>query len=205
MNEKIDNYYKKIYLFSKEYHNNKNINNKKDLIEFDIDFLIDTNREHYLTDSFLNYLSSLENVLNYFYYLTCGTTEEQIYQLFGYFQTIFTDIDRNINSTRRQLQDYNTSLSIQHALDLLKYIHNTEDGIIFENKRCFKNIIYIVLSYCFIKNRIDDFSSIICKYIQEPNLVIDDMVLNGIRIDELNESFIKRIVSVIEENKKLIK
>ena len=56
MSEKTDNYYKKMYLYSKQYHNNEYIKNKKDLIEFDIDFLIDTNREHYLTDSFLSYL-----------------------------------------------------------------------------------------------------------------------------------------------------
>lgn len=203
MNEKIDNYYKKMYLFSKEYHNNKNIKNKKDLIEFDIDFMIDTNREHYLTDSFLSYLSSIDDVTNYFYYITCGTIEEQIYHLFSYFQTIFSDIEKNINYTRRQLQDYNTCLSTQHALDLLKYIHNMEDVVIFENKRCFKNIVYIVLSYCFIKNRINDFSSIICKYIQDPSFVVDDLGLNGIK--ELNEGFIRRIISVIEENKKLIK
>ena len=204
MNEKlINNYYDKILGYSEQYRNSKYIRKNKDEIKNYLGKIIEKNNTHILTDSILNYLSSIEDLIKFFYYLAYGTIEDQTSYLFDYFRAIIFDILNHKNSSYRQLQDYNTSLSTQHASLILKYINDTKDDVIFENKICFKRIVYIILSYCFINNRISDTSSLICKYINEPSLIIEDLDLNG--IEKIDDIFIKRIISIIEREEELIK
>ena len=61
-NNLVNEYYEKLFLYSSEYKTHKNIKKNKELLSFALNNIIDSHNDYLLSESIINYLSSLDSI-----------------------------------------------------------------------------------------------------------------------------------------------
>ena len=101
--------------------------------------------------------------------------------------------------TYLRLLNNETRNAIIEACNYVEEINKLND-----DRRFLIYMIYIVLSYCHLHNKINEFSKMYSELLNNKDMLLEDMKLNS--ITEI-EDFIVRIVIILENNdkKKIIK
>ena len=201
----VNQYYDKLYLSSAEYNELKNVKKKKDIIMSSLNNLINSNNIYLLNNSLLNYLSSLDNIVYELDILSSNSINQKIDSLTHYYRSIIFDILNSIDSTCVKELDDDSKFATNYAATLIRIINNDVDKHYMGNKLLLKKIIYVLLCYCHINNKMNDYKNLCDKYVYNFSIIVDDMNLNG--LVQLDDLFVSRVIDIIEStnNKKNIK
>ncbi len=205
----VDYYFDKIIIYSIENNKYELIKNNELLIRDEIKKIIDSNNDYLFTESFLNYLTLDSNMLFSLKALYSKKDSDKISVLCNYYQDIITEykikkISPDITVDRFvDIQDNITKDITSKAYSCVNHIFN-EKGIINYKSLTFKRIVFIVLSYCHIYDRFNDFQELCNMFINNPNKILDDIYINSVK--ESDDAFINRVLIELNKgSKKLIK
>ena len=200
----INEYYNKLYLYSSHYKATRNIKKNKDSIIISLNKMIETNNNYLLNDSLLDYISSMESLTTFINYLSSDSLEHKIDLLTHYYRNIIFEILNNGKKEYLKLLDNDTKIATYHAAHLIKMINDDIDMIYIGNKILLKRLVYVILCYCHINNKMNEYNDICNNYINNFNTITDDLDLHGIEV--LDGNFVNRIIYIISkgQNKKII-
>ena len=198
-------YYNKLYLFGAEYRELKNIKKNKGIIISSLNRVIETNNNYLLNDSFLNYLSCLDNIIDELNILSSNDVIKKVETLTHYYRSIIFDILNDVDSTYLMALDEDSKFASYYAATLIKIINDDVHKHYMGNKLLLKKLIYVILCYCHINNKMNAYKNLCDKYIHDNSIIIDDMNING--IVQLDDLFVNRVIDIIEStnNKNIIK
>ena len=192
----VDEYYNKILKYSEEVENDCFIKENEIKIKEILKKIIDTNNDHMLTDSFLCYMSIDKLIL---FELDSMCTDDiylKVAYLIHYYDFSIYHFRRHEENkcTYLRLLNEETRNAIIEACNYVEEINKLNN-----NRRFLIQMIYIVLSYCHINNRMNEFSKIYQDLFNKLDMIIEDMKLNNIndRVD-----FTVGTVILLENNDK---
>ena len=198
---KIDIYYNKILLYSKKFDNDWYIEKYEKDIKYYLNEIIKLNKENILTDSVLCYISADHAV---------------VIELYAYSDIdIFTNIDF-IKIYYESFIEHFIRGDIDYCLHYKLLTDDVKNNVIASynimkeierlnlNRKIFRCMLYTTLSYCHVRNRINEFSNLWNNLFDNKELIIEDMKLNNLRDPDI---FTIRIINILENsnNKRLIK
>ena len=201
----VNQYYDKLYLSSVEYKELKNIKKKKEIIISSLNKVINSNNDYLLNDSLLNYLSSLDTIVYELNVLSSNSINLKIESLNHYYRSIIFDILNNVDSTYLKTLDTDTKFATNYAAILIRIINSDVHKHYMGNKLLLKKLVYVLLCYCHINNRMNDYKNLCDKYVYDFSIIVEDMNING--LVQLDDLFVSRVIDIIEStnNKKTIK
>ena len=179
--DKAKEYCEKLYDYSREY------GNQNQLTPIDNDAyhcfinMIYSNRDHILTDSFLNYLASRNHIIMELRALTFDlhsffdkeSIEFKFVSLLAYY---YLDTIENLHNDTKvpyfKLMDDETKAAI---FDAIVYINKLPEIIEEKNYRLFKRLVFYALGYCHYNNKILDFKETYKKILDNQNDILDDI------------------------------
>lgn len=198
---KIDKYYNKILRYSKEFDNDWYIEKNEKDIKYHLNEIIKLNKENIITDSVLCYISADHAVC-------C--------ELYAYSNIdIFTNIDF-IKFYYESFLDHFIRGDIDYCPHFKLLTDDVKNNVIASynivkeierlnlNRKVFKCMLYTTLSYCHVRNRINEFNNLWERLFNNKESIIEDMKLNDLRNPE---DFSVRIINVLEnsQNKRFIR
>ena len=195
----VNQYYDKLYLSSVEYKELKNIKKKKEIIISSLNKVINSNNDYLLNDSLLNYLSSLDTIVYELNVLSSNSINLKIESLTHYYRSIIFDILNNVDSTYLKVLDTDTKFACNYAAIIIRIINSDVHKHYMGNKLLLKKLVYVLLCYCHINNRMNEFSKIYQDLFNKLDMIIEDMKLNNIND---RDDFTVRTVILLENNDK---
>ena len=198
---KIDKYYDKILLYSKEFDNDWYIEKYEKDIKYYLNEIIKINKENILTDSILCYISADHAVVIELYAYSDIDIFTNIDFIKIYYESFIEhfirgDIDYCLHY---KLLTDDVKNNIMESYNIVKEIERLN-----LNRDVFNCMLYTTLSYCHVRNRINEFSNLWERLFNNRESIIEDMKLNDLRNPD---DFSIRIINILENNfnKKLIK
>ena len=198
---KIDKYYNKILLYSKEFDNDWYIEKNEKEMKYYLNNIITRNKENILTDSILCYISVDHAVCCELSAYGSIDLSISIDFLKNYYESFIEHFVR---------RDIDYCLHFKLLNDDTKNMVITSYNIVKEidrlnlNRDVFTCMLYTTLAYCHVKNRINEFNILWNNLFDNKELIIEDMKLNNLRNPDI---FTIRIINILENsnNKRLIK
>ncbi len=212
MENKVDYYLERIKKYSKQYNNYMNQKKYFSEIRDMIQQLIDNNLDYILTDSLLNYVvhNGISSIR--LYQLTQGTTA-CIRSLSRYYKEIYTEFKRENKEDYMyyiKLLDKETNEACIKAYNYIQNLYLNYDRYHYRLYDV-EQIIYIVLAYCHLNKKLNEFDNVCGIFINNPYDTLDDLYINdirdpiGSRISDNDELLIDRVITKIESKNTLIK
>ena len=212
----VDYYYDKLLDYGTGYKKEEFIRKQDIRIKRELGYVIDSNYNYSLSDSFLCYLSRQDNILRSLEFLHTNDTD-RIKLLSNYFDVLLSEKYRytafpNGASTRNLLKykyfvpnkvnysepysllDNQTKEVISLAVTKLQYAYH---HIVKFNAYTSK-VLCIVIAYCYINNKMDEFEELCSKLKLDTYYVLTDFEFNKIDIDTKLNQLIERVVNIIE-------
>ena len=212
----VDYYYDKLLDYGTGYKKEEFIRKQDIRIKRELGYVIDSNYNYLLSDSFLCYLSRQDNILRSLEFLHTNDTD-RIKLLSNYFDVLLSEKYRytafpNGASTRNLLKykyfvpnkvnysepysllDNQTKEVISLAVTKLQYAYH---HIVKFNAYTSK-VLCIVIAYCYINNKMDEFEELCSKLKLDTYYVLTDFEFNKIDIDTKLNQLIERVVNIIE-------
>ena len=203
-NDLANKYYNKLLEYSSFYRKKRSVTKNKDYIISIFEELINNNNQHLLTNSLLNYLCSSTIFIMHLDTLSSSELLDQIYVLSNYYRAIVIDILNKKNNMYVILQGDDTKSATKTAASYIKDINYDLNYKYIDNKLLLKRIIYLILSYCHINNKMNECTMLLNKTLNDYSLIIDDLNLNG--IEQLDDILTNRIMELLgNKNKIMIK
>ena len=203
-NDLANKYYNKLLEYSSFYKKKRSVIKNKDYIISILEELIKNNNQHLLTNSLLNYLCSSTLYIMDLDSLSSSELFDQIYVLTNYYREIIIDILNKKNNMYIVLQDDDTKSATITAASYIKDINYDLNYKYIDNKLLLKRIIYLILCYCHINNKMNECSMLLNKTLNNYSLIIDDLDLNG--LERLDDILTNRIMELLgNKNKIMIK
>ena len=204
MDNLVDSYFDKILKESRYHSNQSEILNNTNAIKKQLQIIVDNKLEYLLTDSLINYISR-DSLVSLSLYQLHNSQEERISLISSYFeemclfykdQIIYFDLlDKDIKSMVIKASYYSTTLYKNYN----NYHYRLYD---------IERIIYVIMAYCFINNKIDEFNNICNIFLTNPYQTLDDLYINDIRnpqgvyYTDTDEALYNRVITRIESNNK---
>ena len=212
----VDYYYDKLLDYGTGYKKEEFIRKQDIRIKRELGYVIDSNYNYLLSDSFLCYLSRQDNLLRSLEFLHTNDID-RIKLLSNYFDVLLSEKYRytafpNGASTRNLLKykyfvpnkvnysepysllDNQTKEVISLAVTKLQYAYH---HIVKFNAYTSK-VLCIVIAYCYINNKMDEFEELCSKLKLDTYYVLTDFEFNKIDIDTRLNQLIERVVNLIE-------
>ena len=212
----VDYYYDKLLDYGTGYKKEEFIRKQDIRIKRELGYVIDSNYNYLLSDSFLCYLSRQDNILRSLEFLHTNDAD-RIKLLSNYFDVLLSEKYRytafpNGASTRNLLKykyfvpnkvNYSEPYSlldnkakevISLAVTKLQYAYH---HIVKFNAYTSK-VLCIVIAYCYINNKMDEFEELCSKLKLDTYYVLTDFEFNKIDIDTRLNQLIERVVNIIE-------
>ena len=173
-------YYKKIEFSSKRNNTYDTFHQNKDKILSFLIQIVDNHLEFLLTDSMIEFICRKTYMTTELYCIVNGKYE-LINMLMIYFKTICAEYNKEPSKQDiiLKLLDNNTKDSTKKAYDFIKVLYDNYNRYHYRLYDIEK-IIYIVLSYCLINNKMNEYDTIISKFIDNPYNTLDDLYINDI-------------------------
>lgn len=212
----VDYYYDKLLDYGTGYKKEEFIRKQDIRIKRELGYVIDSNYNYLLSDSFLCYLSRQDNILRSLEFLHTNDID-RIKLLSNYFDVLLSEKYRytafpNGTSTRNLIKnkyyvpkenkysepyvllDNQTKEVISFAVMKLQYAYH---HIVKFNAYTSK-VLCIVIAYCYINNKMNEFEELCSKLKLETYYVLTDFEFNKIDIDTKLNQLIERVVNLIE-------
>ena len=212
----VDYYYDKLLDYGTGYKKEEFIRKQDIRIKRELGYVIDSNYNYLLSDSFLCYLSRQDNILRSLEFLHTNDAD-RIKLLSNYFDVLLSEKYRytafpNGASTRNLLKykyfvpnkvnysepyvllDNKAKEVISLAVTKLQYAYH---HIVKFNAYTSK-VLCIVIAYCYINNKMDEFEELCSKLKLDTYYVLTDFEFNKIDIDTRLNQLIERVVNIIE-------
>ena len=200
----VDYYFDKILIYSIENNTYEFIKKIEKEIREELKKIIDSNNDYVFTESLLNYLTLDKNIIDN---LSCFYKEDiyKIKPLCDYYRDINTEYKVKMISPDITLDRFVTTqdeITKEYTLKAYNCVNNIFNikGIINHRSLTFKKIIFIILSYCHIKNSFDDFIELCNLFMNNPDKILDDLYINS--VNDEDEVFINRILIELNSNYK---
>ena len=195
MDEKVDYYLNKIYEYRKYYgkpfnHDEEELGEIKEIIHH----IIRNNDDYLLTDNYLDYLSYYPN-FDYDLLEISGDIYKKLEMIRWYFEALDGDIIQNDDEKKHYYFSLDDNLK-QVVFDIhnyIKFIHSKGRYSDLMSK-----IVLYIVSYCYIKNRLDKVNEICDSLLDDYSRLIDDTSLNDIW--DGSKPWINRIICFCEEH-----
>jgi len=180
-NRSINEYYNKLINLSKNYKTNFYIRKEKKAIINELQMIIDANMDYLLNDSLLAYISRNRQILNSLRLL--HSNDYDIIQFFMYYYScLIGEVLSNSKQKRLAyvLMDNDTKELVNNAATKMWSLFNQTNKI---SGKTFliERIIGIIMGYCHIYNKFDQFDEIYNDILNEPKLIIENLKLNGFK------------------------
>lgn len=212
----VDYYYDKLLDYGTGYKKEEFIRKQDIRIKRELGYVIDSNYNYLLSDSFLCYLSRQDNILRSLEFLHTNDID-RTKLLSNYFDVLLSEKYRytafpNGASTRNLLKykyfvpnkvnysepyvllDNKAKEVISLAVTKLQYAYH---HIVKFNAYTSK-VLCIVIAYCYINNKMDEFEELCSKLKLDTYYVLTDFEFNKIDIDTRLNQLIERVVNIIE-------
>ena len=212
----VDYYYDKLLDYGTGYKKEEFIRKQDIRIKRELAHVIDSNYDYLLSDSFLCYLSRQDNLLRSLEFLHTNDID-RIKLLSNYFDVLLSEKYRytafpNGTSTRNLIKnkyfvpkenkysepyvllDNQTKEVISFAVMKLQYAYHH----IVEFNAYTSKVLCIVIAYCYINNKMDEFEELCSKLKLDTYYVLTDFEFNKIDIDTKINQLIERVVNLIE-------
>ncbi len=191
-----------------------------------INDIIESGNEYMLKEEYLycfvniacNYNNFKNKLMNLLYNYTVSNKDAVMYSLMSFYHDIlyFNEIDyryNNLSKIEMFIDNNQIPLlsEIKEQCDIIEKKLNMNDFFLI------RDILFIILSYCVVNGRVEDFNDYCYQYVNHSNEVIDSLIINEIVIEVLDfdnrPNYIVRsyelrqyIVSKLNQNKiKIIK
>ena len=175
MDEKVDYYLNKIYEYRKYYGRPFNHNEERlEEIKESIYHIISRGDEYLFTDNYLDYLSTCQN-FDYDLIELGSNIYGKLEMIRWYFEALDQEIIEEVKT------HYFVSLddNLRHVVyDMHDYLDTIRSRGYYSDLVC-KMALYIV-SYCYLKNRLDKVNEICDSLLNDYSKLIDDTSLNDI-------------------------
>ena len=205
-NDKVNYYYQKIMESRVPYDKYRNevgiivedrASGEGDILKECIQKIIDNNYEYLLTDSYLDYLGScyepsidLKRILY--------TKYSRIDMISWYFRLIddkYASLESGHTSNFRF-----TDLLDDKTKEVTFYMHNylklLKTKIFIHWDKIYRTVT-VILSYCYIENKLDDIKNICETILEDPYKLIDDLNINNIKVG--SDIWYERLINFVEE------
>lgn len=193
MDEKVDYYLNKIYEYRKNYgkpfnHDEETLQEIKEIIHH----IIRKNEDYLLTDNYLDYLSMSPN-FDYDLTKISGNIHNKLEIIIWYFEALDQEIIEDKKAHFFLTLDDNLK---QVVFDMDRYFKIIRSIGRHSDLVC-KMVLFIV-SYCYMKNRLDKVNEICDSLLNDYSRLIDDTTLNDIW--DGSDPWVDRIIGFCEDH-----
>ena len=181
----VNNYYDKLLKLSKNYKTNSFVKrNKREIICF-LKFIIYKNNDYLLNDSILAYISRNEQIISSLKKLHGDEYDLTHFLMYYYSAKLHESRGTNTRSLSYQLMDDDTKKLIDKANNYYVHYIAQNTKYLLPKTLLIERIIGIILGYCHLHNKFEEFDKIFDNVMDNPELIIDNLYLNGMEHDSI--------------------
>ncbi len=202
--ELVEYYYNKIVYYCKKNSTSDIYEKRKDEICNLIKKIIDKKLDYLFKEAYLDYLSQSKIMIIVLFDLE-DREMSRIDSIVTYFGEIESEYNKDINNRRSfvNLLDDETKAATLKVHDYIVNLRNTFQRYHYRIYDVYV-VIYTVIAYCYINNKMNDFNEIIKYFIDDPYKTLEDLYMNdvisrqGVNIFENYNKLYNRIFNIID-------
>ena len=202
--ELVEYYYNKVVYYCKKNSTSDIYEKRKDEICNLIKRIIDKKLDYLFKEAYLDYLSQSKIMIIVLIDLE-DREMSRIDSIVTYFGEIESEYNKDINNRRSfvNLLDDETKAATLKVHDYIVNLRNTFQRYHYRIYDVYV-VIYTVIAYCYINNKMNDFNEIIKYFIDDPYKTLEDLYMNdvisrqGVNIFENYNKLYNRIFNIID-------